>query len=132
MFSNEISLVLESSSVSVQLPKMAYLKGVSKLRIKSLSYVNISTNKNLIININDFRSTFYSDGSSDKFITSFFSLGVVTAGSQLIYNGILDNWDSVLHRPQDVSFLTVDVLLDNAYSSDISSSNPVNLVLQFA
>jgi hypothetical protein len=131
MFNNELSIVLESASTSIALPRMAYLDNVSKMRIKSLSYVNISTNKHLILNVNDFRSVFYSDGSDNKFITAFFSLGVVTAGSQLIYNGILDKWDAIVAKPKDITFLTIDVLLDNAYSSDISASNPVNLVLQF-
>ena len=101
----------------------------NKIRINSLRYITSSTNnKNLLISISQFNNKInYSN--NQNYLKSLFLLN--TMGTPLFYENTNNFYDCSLNNTISLSSFTIEITIDNYYSTDVNVNNPVLVEIQF-
>ena len=118
---------------SVSIINLPYaIQNARKLKIKFLRYITGSAlNDTLIIKINQFNENVYYDGTRIIKCAKVLPLPS-TINTSFFYDNAFPEPDIVVsERAQGFSInsLTIELLINNAYSADISPTNPVYLEL---
>ena len=116
---------------SVSIINLPYaLQNAKSLKIKFLRYITASAgNDTMIIKINQFNENVYYDGSQIIKCAKVLPLPS-TINTSFFYDNAFPEPDIVVaERAQNVSInsLTIELLINNAYTSDISPINPCYL-----
>ena len=118
---------------SVSIINLPYaIQNARKLKIKFLRYITGSAlNDTLIIKINQFNENVYYDGTRIIKCAKVLPLPS-TINTSFFYDNAFPEPDIIVsERAQGFSInsLTIELLINNAYSADISPTNPVYLEL---
>jgi hypothetical protein len=118
---------------SVSIINLPYaIQNARKLKIKFLRYITASAlNDTLIIKINQFNENVYYDGTRIIKCAKVLPLPS-TINTSFFYDNAFPEPDIIVsERAQGFSInsLTIELLINNAYSADISPTNPVYLEL---
>jgi len=118
---------------SVSIINLPYaIQNARKLKIKFLRYITASAlNDTLIIKINQFNENVYYDGTRIIKCAKVLPLPS-TINTSFFYDNAFPEPDIIVsERAQGFSInsLTIELLINNSYSADISPTNPVYLEL---
>ena len=121
---------------SVSIINLPYaIQNARKLKIKFLRYITGSAlNDTLIIKINQFNENVYYDGTRIIKCAKVLPLPS-TINTSFFYDNAFPEPDIIVsERAQGFSInsLTIELLINNAYSADISPTNPVYLELNIS
>ena len=122
---------LSNSITRINLPYA--IMNVSKLKVKFVSYITASTSQKIMtFKISQFNSNIYYDGTNIIKYSKIIALPP-SKSTPIIYTNELAEpdvlIDDVISNQNGITQLTIEILIDNAYSSDISASNPVHIEL---
>jgi hypothetical protein len=131
-----ILLVLDEATRELRLASSAFLRGVRRLRVRSLSFKNTGDNRLISVVLQGFSASHSvlndADGSS---LEALSTLPLGPFNSTLIASNTSDLWDWTAHDSslgETLSSLSVSILLDQIPASAfISSSNRVYVEFEF-
>lgn len=117
---------LQNAVTRINLPYA--IKNSNSLRIKQFRYITASSNNSyMMIKITGFNNNIYFDGTKKEHYAKILSLPPSTL-TPVIYEALVETPDVLVDKvsaQNGVSDLHIELLLDGAYSADISPSNPV-------
>lgn len=118
---------LSNSITRINLPYA--IKNVSKLKVKFVSYKTATADQKIMtFKISQFNNNVYYDGTSIIKYSKIIALPPTTS-TPVIYDNQFTDPDVLIdenHISQNgISQLTIEILIDNAYSADITSTNAV-------
>ncbi len=122
---------LSNSITRINLPYS--IKNVSKLKVKFVSYITATASQKIMtFKISQFNSNIYYDGTNIIKYSKIIALPPSTS-TPIIYTNELAEpdvlIDDIVSNQNGITQLTIEILIDNLYSSDISASNPVIIEL---
>ena len=123
---------LSNSITRINLPYP--IKNVSKLKVRFVSYITASANQKLMtFKISQFNSNIYYDGTSIIKYSKIIALPP-SISTPIVYENLMPEADVVIDdslplTQNGISSLTIEIMIDNAYSNDINNGNPVFLEL---
>ena len=120
---------LSNSITRINLPYA--ITNVSKLKVKFVSYITATASQKIMtFKISQFNSNIYYDGTNIIKYSKIIALPPSTS-TPIIYTNELAEpdvfIDDVVSSQNGITQLTIEILIDNAYSSDISASNPLHI-----
>ena len=131
---NSFSMKITSPISTIDLP---YSITFSKMKVKTMRYVTYTANNNyLLVNLQECNTNnTYFDSTTSKQYTKWIPLNP-TISTFHYYENINDEWDFVVSNKEKnestIRQFKLECLIDGAYSSDISASNPLYIELYFA
>jgi hypothetical protein len=120
---------LSNSITRINLPYA--ITNVSKLKVKFVSYITATASQKIMtFKISQFNSNIYYDGTNIIKYSKIIALPPSTS-TPIIYTNELAEpdvfIDDVVSSQNGITQLTIEILIDNLYSSDISASNPLHI-----
>jgi len=119
---------LTSSMTKINLPQP--ILGQKRLKVKFLRYVTGSSgNRMMLIKISQFNSNYYYDGSEIIRYAKAIALPPSTTTPVIYENTMTEPDVEIVERTEKngISTVTIEVLIDGVYSSDININNPLIL-----
>ncbi len=122
---------LSNSITRINLPYA--ITNVSKLKVKFVSYITATASQKIMtFKISQFNSNIYYDGTNIIKYSKIIALPPSTS-TPIIYTNDMSEpdvfIDDIVSNQNGITQLTIEILIDNAYSSDISASNPLHIEL---
>lgn len=127
----KIKYILELTSPISNISLPEKMSNISKLRVNKIRYVTAAlSNHYLIVNIKGWNdSSWFFNGSQVIPMTCFMMLPP-TNNTLAYFENTNNNFDSIKTQPiSSLSNFTIELLIDNTFSTDISPSNPVHIEL---
>lgn len=129
--SKSISFIVTQNLSYIQLPQSLNFK-VSKIRISALSYTTSDTNLSnfILISIKNFpqKSVYISSNNNTGNMmpySLYIPLNSAYGALTTYINHFKDSYDGLLDNAVSLSNLSVEILINGVYSSQISALNPV-------
>ncbi len=122
---------LSNSITRINLPYA--ITNVSKLKVKFVSYITATASQKIMtFKISQFNSNIYYDGTNIIKYSKIIALPP-SISTPIIYTNDMSEpdvfIDDIVSNQNGITQLTIEILIDNAYSSDISASNPLHIEL---
>lgn len=109
------------------------IQNAESLRVKFLRYITASPNNStMMIKITGFNNNIFFDGSKTVFYAKMIGLPPTTL-TPIIYEALVETPDVLVNKvtlQNGMSDLHIELLIDNQYSTDISTTNPVFLEIE--
>ncbi len=122
---------LSNSITRINLPYA--ITNVSKLKVKFVSYITATASQKIMtFKISQFNSNIYYDGTNIIKYSKIIALPPSTSTPIIFTNDMSEPdvfIDDIVSNQNGITQLTIEILIDNAYSSDISASNPLHIEL---
>ena len=122
---------LSNSITRINLPYAIH--NVSKLKVKFVSYTTASANQKIMtFKISQFNSNVYYDGTNIIKYSKIIALPPSTSTPVIYTNEQTEPdvfIDDIVSTQNGITQLTIEILIDNAYSADITGANPVHIEL---